>query len=422
LPKTALSIAASVVLLAILAPPAAAAIPTADFSIDWTNPPARPSIGQDVTFAAGVTDWGGPMGTTGTLSWDFGEPGAPTPATATAHYSFKSAGLKFVTLTVTNETMPMAETKTVIKPVLVNADPSAGFSWSPDQGTTGQDVRFSSESDDPDGSISKYAWEFDDGVTSAQRNPVHPFAKAGTYHVTLTVTDGWGAKDTSAHDVTVNNPPVELPVNKPPIANFVFGPNSPQIEDQVQFASSSFDPEGNLSEQRWDLDGDGQFDDARGDEVVWTFTSAGDHKVRLRVEDAAGGAAVKERTITVRARPKAHAGFLQPAPVVRLNGDILSRGTRVRVLSVRAPRGSLVVVRCHGKGCPVERRRKRIKKNPVRFKTFERVLRAGIKLEILVKKPGTIGDYTRFKIRAGKAPLRLNRCLSAKTGRRIGCG
>jgi PKD repeat protein len=412
----------SVVLLAVFASPAAAAIPTADFSSDWTNPPTRPSIGQDVTFTAAVTDWGGPMGTTGTLSWDFGEAGAPSPTTATAHYSFKTAGLKFVTLTATNQTMPAGEVKTVVKPIVVNADPSAGFSWSPDPGITGQDVRFSSESDDPDGTISKYAWDFDDGVTDARRNPVHPFAKPGTYHVTLSVTDAYGAKDTSAHDVVVKDPPVQgAPANKPPIANFVFGPTSPQVEDPVQLASSSFDPEGNLREQRWDLDGDGQFDDARGDEVVWTFTSPGEHKVRLRVEDAAGAAAVKERTINVRRRPKAHAGFLQPSPVVRLNGDILSTGARVRVLGVRAPRGSLVIVKCRGKGCPVERRRKRIKKAPVRFKTFERVLRAGIRLEVLVEKPHTIGDYTRFTIRAGKSPMRKDACLAAGTARRIRC-
>ena len=76
------------------------------------------------------------------------------------------------------------------------------------------------------------------------------------------------------------------PANKPPVANFVFGPSSPRVEDQVQFASSSFDPEGKLSEQRWDLDGDGQFDDARGDEVVWTFTSPGEHKVLIELVDA----------------------------------------------------------------------------------------------------------------------------------------
>jgi PKD repeat protein len=420
LPKTALSIAAAIVLLAIFSPSALAAVPTADFGMDWDNPPARPSVGQDVTFTANVSDWGGPEGTTGTIGWNFGEDGAPTPATATAHYSFKSAGLKFVTLTVTNQSAT-PETKTVVKTINVNAAPSAGFSWDPDTGITGQDVHFSSESDDPDGSISKYAWNFGDGVTDARRNPVHPYAEAGTYRVVLTVTDAWGATDTIARNVEVDDPPDETPINRLPIANFVFGPTNPKVEDQVQFASSSIDPEGNLRDERWDLDGDGQFDDARGDEVVWTFTSPGEHKVRLRVEDGAGQATVRERTINVQPLPKAKPGFLQPTPVVRLNGDILSGGVRVRVLGVRAPRGALVVVKCHGKGCKVDRRRKRIKKKPIRFRTYERVLRAGVRLEILIKKRNTIGDYTSFKIRAGKSPVRKDACLSARSGKRVRC-
>jgi PKD repeat protein len=422
LPKTALTLAAALVSLALVAPAAPAAPPTADFDVSWPDKDTtRPSVGEPVTVTANVTDWGGPVGTTGTIAWNFGEIGAPGADTATATYSYPTFGLKAVNLTVTNQAVP-AETKTFTKLIVVNAEPTAAFQWDPDKGTTGQDVHFSSESDDPDGPVKDYLWRFGDGVTSTLRNPVHPFAEAGRYRVTLTATDAYGASSTVARNIDVADRPVEgPPPNKPPVANFVFGPSSPRVEDQVQFASSSYDPEGKLSEQRWDLDGDGQFDDARGDEVVWTFTSPGEHKVRLRVEDSAGAATVKERTVIVRRLPRARAGFLLPSPVVRLNGEILSKGARVRVLGVRAPRGSLVIVRCHGKGCPVERRRKRVKKGPVRFKTFERVLRAGIKLEILVEKKNTIGDYTSFKIRAGKSPVRVNACLSARTGKRIRC-
>jgi hypothetical protein len=133
--------------------------------------------------------------------------------------------------------------------------------------------------------------------------------------------------------------------------------------------------------------------------------------VRLRVEDAAGNAAVRERELTVKPGPVARAGFLSPAPIVRLAGTILSSGFQVRVLSVSAPRGALVSVKCNGRGCGVERRRKRVKKGPVRFKTYERYLPAGTKLGIFIRKPNTIGSYTRPTIRAGRVPLRLRRCL-----------
>jgi hypothetical protein len=210
----------------------------------------------------------------------------------------------------------------------------------------------------------------------------------------------------------VQGPPVlSPPVNKPPLANFAFGPRSPQVGDPVEFVSSAVDPDGDLRSQTWDLDGDGQFDDARGDEVLYTFVTSGAKTVRLRVEDEDGGAAVKERTLTVSPGPVAKAGFLSPAPVIRLTTEILSNGARIRVLSVRAPKGTLVTVRCRGKSCPVSHRRKRVKATSVRFKTYERFLRAGVKLEILSRKPKTIGAYTRYTIRAGKFPARTDRCL-----------
>jgi hypothetical protein len=47
----------------------------------------------------------------------------------------------------------------------------------------------------------------------------------------------------------------------------------------------------------------------------------------------------------------------------------------------------------------------------VRFAQFERRLRAGIRLEIFVRQPRRIGKYTRFLVRAGEPPKRVDRCL-----------
>ena len=48
---------------------------------------------------------------------------------------------------------------------------------------------------------------------------------------------------------------------------------------------------------------------------------------------------------------------------------------------------------------------------PVEFRRFERSLRFGTTVEILVSKPGEIGKYTRFAIRRGKLPERVDMCL-----------
>jgi PKD repeat protein len=405
LTKTALRIAL-VTSLALLAPATASAAPTADFTMGWTQPPQLPSVGQQVSFTGTVSNWDTAEGT---VTWNFGD-GATGSGLAATH-AFATPGLKFVTMTATNADVP-AESTPVVKFLTVNAPPVAGFGWAPLAGTTGQDVRFASESDDPDGPITQYDWDFGDGVTDQRRNPVHPFASAGTKTVKLTVTDMWGATSTASHQVGIlDPPPLPTPRNNPPLANFAFGPRSPQVGDSVEFVSSAIDPEGELRSQTWDLDGDGQFDDARGDEVLYTFTSSGPKTVRLRVEDEADNADVHERTVNVRPAPVAKAGALSPAPVIRLTTEVLSNGARIRVLSVRAPKDTLVTVKCRGKGCPVPQRRKRVKHGSVRFKTYERFLRAGVKLEISSRKPNTIGAFTRYTIRAGKFPARTDRCL-----------
>jgi hypothetical protein len=54
----------------------------------------------------------------------------------------------------------------------------------------------------------------------------------------------------------------------------------------------------------------------------------------------------------------------------------------------------------------------------VRVRRLEgRFLRTGTRLEVFVRKAAMIGKYTRFRIRSGKAPARLDRCLLS-TGRR----
>jgi len=86
-----------------------------------------------------------------------------------------------------------------------NTPPAAAFLAS-STGLTGSfDGRGSTDSE---GSIASYAWDFGDSTaigTGAQ--PSHTYAAAGTYDVTLTVTDGAGATDAVTHPVTVTDPP-----------------------------------------------------------------------------------------------------------------------------------------------------------------------------------------------------------------------
>jgi len=55
---------------------------------------------------------------------------------------------------------------------------------------------FTDKSKDDDGTVSAWAWDFGDGETSTQQNPVHTYSDRGRYDVVLTVTDDDGASAT----------------------------------------------------------------------------------------------------------------------------------------------------------------------------------------------------------------------------------
>ena len=67
------------------------------------------------------------------------------------------------------------------------------------------DCFFTDRSSDSDGSIVGWSWDFGDGRFDSDANPIHDFSPAGTYTVTLTVTDNDGLTDEYARNVTVSD-------------------------------------------------------------------------------------------------------------------------------------------------------------------------------------------------------------------------
>jgi hypothetical protein len=108
---------------------------------------------------------------------------------------------------------------------------------------------------------------------------------------------------------------------------------------------------------------------------------------------------------------------LSPFPVVRIRGRLTWTGARVSLLSVRAPRGAKVTVRCKG-SCPARRWSRTSRRNRyMRVRRFERTLRSGTRITVSVTRPGYIGKRTVIVIRRGAAPKRQDRCLSARRGK-----
>jgi PKD repeat protein len=373
----------AVLALGCLAAPAAFAAP------NFTWIPTSPVACQEVTFMPSDVEGQN-------FSWEHdGSPPDSNPTT------FTTEGTHAVTMDLT--TGPSVTHNVVV----ANAPPVASFDYSPAQPYPGEWIVFQSTSTDCDDSVVTTTWDFHDGTTSPDPNPVHRFATAGLHDVTLTVTDQNGATGTKTIVVPV------FRANAPPVAGFVWTPTSPVAGSQVQLFSTSADAEGAVSEA-WELD----FDDALGPSATASF-GAGDHQVSLRVTDGDGVSRVITRTITVAAAPvppapaaPAAPKLMSPFPTVRLVGVVVARGARITLVEVRgAPRGARVAVRCTGGGCPWRLRRRVVETGRVRLSDFKRVLAAGARIQVFVRAPGVIGKYVGFRIRAGKRPLRTDRCL-----------
>ncbi|WP_255681397.1 PKD domain-containing protein [Agromyces cavernae] len=85
-----------------------------------------------------------------------------------------------------------------------NTPPTAAFTWAADGLTVDAD---STTSSDPDGTIVSRSWDFAGVSGGTGILASHTFPAAGTYPVSLTVTDDDGASHTATQSVTVSAPP-----------------------------------------------------------------------------------------------------------------------------------------------------------------------------------------------------------------------
>ncbi|MBE0512839.1 PKD domain-containing protein [Candidatus Bathyarchaeota archaeon] len=148
------------------------------------------STGEVIHFNA--SDSYDPDGHIESYFWDFGDGTNITVTSAFVDHVYADDGVYTVTLTVTDNdgsTATAISTKTVS-----NRPPVASFTENATTVLTGEIIRFdASSSEDSDGYIISYLWDFGDGTNATDVTVDHAYDEDGNYTVTLTVTDDDGA-------------------------------------------------------------------------------------------------------------------------------------------------------------------------------------------------------------------------------------
>ncbi len=216
-------------------------------------------------------------------AWDFGD--SNTDSGVTVSHTFSQDGSYTVALTVTDSDGSTDTASTVI--VASDSSPTAGFTGSPTSGAAPLTVTFTDSSTVYDQPLS-YGWDFDDDgvIDSTVQNPTYIYDTAGTYTVSLTVTDVDGSSDTLTKENYIR-------VNEPPVANA--GPDQNVFTGEIVTldGSGSYDPEGETITFLWTVIGippgssitDASLSDVTGAKPIFTPDVDGTYVLELTVSD-----------------------------------------------------------------------------------------------------------------------------------------
>jgi PKD repeat protein len=170
--------------------PGANAVPTARFSSSCTN--------LNCSF-----DGSGSSDSDGNVvgyAWDFGD--SQTGTGVSPAHTYTNPGTYTVTLTVTDNKGAQNSIQHTVTGSRADVAPTARFTSS----CVGLSCSFDgSGSSDSDGNVVGYAWDFGDSHSGTGVSPTHAYGNAGTYTVSLTVTDDGGLTDTVTHTVLVSS-------------------------------------------------------------------------------------------------------------------------------------------------------------------------------------------------------------------------
>jgi len=142
--------------------------------------------------------------------------------------------------------------------------------WEPANPKATQKVDFRVVNDPP---FEKVKWGFGDNDTAIGEEVSHSYRSEGAYNVQLNITVN-GSKYSETRTLNINE------AGEKPISDVGYSVDDFRAESEIGFSAyDSIDPEGKISEYRWDIDGT----EKKGIDVSHTFNSPGNKTIRLTV-------------------------------------------------------------------------------------------------------------------------------------------
>lgn len=156
------------------------------FTESPTATPDPAAISTPVAFAAKARD---PEFDELVYEWDFGD--GSTAEGAEASHAYAEPGTFTATVSVRDWKSSVSESVSVTV-FIPNRAPTIASSAkaSPNVVYTLQEIAFAVAADDADGDTLTYAWDFGDGSSALGAESTHAYDSAGTYTVSVTVSDG----------------------------------------------------------------------------------------------------------------------------------------------------------------------------------------------------------------------------------------
>jgi PKD repeat protein len=207
--------------------------------------------------------------------WSFGD--GSTSAIKNPTHTYTTAGTYTVTLTATNSAGSSTVTESgYITATRTGSAPVAAFVANVTAGTIPLSVQFVDSSTN---SPTLWVWSFGDGGSATIQNPTHTYSSAGTYAVTLTVTNAAGSNTVSKSGYITANKEAAVPGT-----SFAATETSGPAPFTVQFIDTS---ENSPTSWAWSF-GDGSSSTSQN--PSHTYTSVGTYTVTLTATNTAGSA------------------------------------------------------------------------------------------------------------------------------------